>query len=201
MQCEIEHDNSHKIINYRSIYPKIDNIKNKMNELKNIIDKFNNEINNIINILLKVKNNINKYYEINNRIINNYEIKNRNYQRLQNINDINNEIIINDLNKIIKDNNINDKFNNILNIFTKMNIDNKSKKNMNKEDNKILENNNNEITLIYKINLNEDKIKIFGSDFVQKKNNCKIKYENKEYELNEYFDIKNYKIEINLKLN
>ena len=54
---------------------------------------------------------------------------------------------------------------------------------------------NNEIELIYNIN-NEDKkrgkIKIFGESFVNNyKNICKIKYENKKYDLNEEFNIKN----------
>ena len=50
--------------------------------------------------------------------------------------------------------------------------------------------NNNEIKAKYKINKN--KIKIFGTSFVKKnKNNCKIIYENKEYELKDIFEIDN----------
>ena len=66
LQCELEHNNNHKIISYKSIYPNIDIIKNKMKDLGNI---FNNDINKIIDILSNIKNNINKYYEINMKII------------------------------------------------------------------------------------------------------------------------------------
>ena len=51
---------------------------------------------------------------------------------------------------------------------------------------------NNEILIIYKINKNEDKIKIFGADFVKNnKSLCKIIYEGKEYELQEEFNVHN----------
>ena len=46
-----------------------------------------------------------------------------------------------------------------------------------------------EIEIIYKPK-NKGKIKIFGSQFVYyNKDKCKIIYNNKEYELTEYFDI------------
>jgi len=59
----------------------------------------------------------------------------------------------------------------------------------------------NEINIIYKIN-KEEKIKIFGEEFVENnKNICKIKYDNKEYELKEEFEIKNKnKSELNIVL-
>ena len=42
----------------------------------------------------------------------------------------------------------------------------------------------NEITIIYKINNNDNKIKIFDDDFVKNnKDNCKIIIDNKEIEL------------------
>ena len=48
----------------------------------------------------------------------------------------------------------------------------------------------NEINIIYKIEDNEEEVKIFDSEFVKNsKNNCEIIYEDKEYELNEYFKI------------
>ena len=51
--------------------------------------------------------------------------------------------------------------------------------------------------------MKKNSVKIFGSEFVKNnKNNCKIIYENKEYELREYINIKDNKkekIEIKLK--
>ena len=51
---------------------------------------------------------------------------------------------------------------------------------------------NNEITIIYKINKNENYVKIFDADFVNaKKKYCKILYNRNEYELTENFDVSN----------
>jgi len=60
---------------------------------------------------------------------------------------------------------------------------------------------NNEINIIYKIE-DDKKVKIFGAEFVKNnKNICKIIYEDKEYELDEYFNIpNNIKDELKIKL-
>ena len=60
----------------------------------------------------------------------------------------------------------------------------------------------NEINIIYKIKDNDKKVKIFGSEFVKNnKDKCQIIYEDKEYELNEYFIISdNIKDELKIKL-
>ena len=64
-------------------------MKNEIKKIKNICDKF--------------IENIEIYYTICSDIINNYNYnnKNRNYQILKNINDINDKIIIKDINEII----------------------------------------------------------------------------------------------------
>ena len=127
-----------------------------------------------------------KYYEIYNDISQTINLKNRNYEILNNIIEIKNNDIIKDINVILKKEN-NNKIKDIIEIYNKMTI-----------------NNNNEITLIYKINEIEDIIKLFDSQFVNNnKNNCKIIYENKEYELQEKFKFNNHHdketIEIKLK--
>ena len=63
---------------------------------------------------------------------------------------------------------------------------------------------NNEITIIYNNKyIKDDLLKILGEEFVKNnRNKCKIIYENKEYELEEYINIKNNKkdkIEIKIK--
>ena len=51
----------------------------------------------------------------------------------------------------------------------------------------------NEIIIKYKINKNDNKIKLFGKLFViHNKKNCKIMCEDKLYDLNEFFDLTNY---------
>ena len=61
----------------------------------------------------------------------------------------------------------------------------------------------NYITIIYKINKNENnnKIKIFGENFVQNnKDKCYIIYEEKDYPLTEYFEVENNEELLELKL-
>ena len=178
LSCESKH-NDHETI---SIMPDLDKIKNNIKEFKENIDIFNNNIDNIINKLNKVKDNIKIYYNIYNNIFKNYEKKIRNYELYYNINEINNNNIIKDIKEINNEININNKIKNILDIYNKMN--------------------NNEINIIYKIKDNDKRVKIFGSEFVKNnKNNCEIIYEDKEYELNEYFNIpNNIKDELKIKL-
>jgi len=183
-KCEIEHNN-HEIIKYINILPNENKIKGEINQFRNKIDKLNNKINNIINILNKIKENIEIYYKINNDAMNNYIKENLNYEILYNINEIKNNIKIKDIDEIINDNNINNEFKNLLNIYNKMILKNKKnsyilfinneikdkneiKSNYNDKDkegneeiNKIKNNDNdNEITIIYKINKRDYENKI-----------------------------------------
>ena len=49
-----------------------------------------------------------------------------------------------------------------------------------------------EITIIYKINNFNNKLRVSGKEFVEKnKKDCKIIYDEKTYDLNEYFNIDN----------
>ena len=91
-----------------------------MNNLKRIINKFKNNLEEIIIKLKKLQNNLDIYYNINNDIINNYEInKNRNYNLLINLNNINNDID-NEINKLKYGNNLNK----ILDLYNEINEDN-----------------------------------------------------------------------------
>ena len=50
----------------------------------------------------------------------------------------------------------------------------------------------NEINIVYKIG-NQNNIRIFGDNFVKNnKSKCRIEFENKEYDLIEWFNIENY---------
>ena len=82
-------------------------------------------------------------------------------------------IIIEDIKKINTTEDIANKFNMILNV-----------------NNKMYKKEYNEIKIVYKIK--DNKIKLFDSDFVlNNKNNCKIIFNDKEYELQEKFSIDN----------
>jgi len=171
--CSKEHK-SHSTIYYDDIIINEEDNKKEINKLNEYINKFNNDINDIIEILNQVKNNMNIYYNIYNNIISNYNCKNINYEILYNINEFNkyNNIIINDINEIINDNNINKKFNNILNIYYQMN-------------NKINYNN--------KINNNDEYNNKINYKFEKDPNNLKYKYDitntNCSYGINDIFEV------------
>jgi len=181
MICSNEHKN-HKNILFEDIIPNNDKIKENMKKLRKSIDIFNKNIDEIIIKLKKVKENIEIYYNINNNIFNKYIIKNRNYEILQNINEINNNNIYKEINKINNDKDINNKIINIINIYNKM-----------------INKGISEINIIYDINKrdknieSDDKINIFGGEFVKNnKNKCKMIIDDEEYEIKQKFNIKNY---------
>ena len=109
---------------------------------------------------------MNIYYKINEDIIDNYNNKNRNYEIIYNLNQFIKNNIMEELKKVIECDNIIDKFNNIFNIYRKMNID--------------------EIKIIYKVK--DKEVRLFGEDFVKRnKNNCKLIIDGKEQELKEKY--------------
>ena len=116
-------DNIHKSHNnvlYENIMPDIDKIKDEINELRKLIDNFKNEIQDIIDKLNKEMENMEIYYNIYNDMINNYENKNINYNLIQNIKLINNNSVMKDINQVIAEKNIINKFKYLMNIYNKM---------------------------------------------------------------------------------
>ena len=110
---------------------------------------------------------MNMYYKIHEDMINNYDNKNRNYELLYNLNQFQNDNIIDEIQKVIEDKTMIDKFNEIFNIYRKMNID--------------------EINLIYKVK-DLKNVQLFGEYFVEKnQNNCNLIIEGKEQELKQYY--------------
>ena len=188
--CENEHNN-HNIIYFKEEFQNIKELKRKSKELKEKIDKLKHNIKEIINLLNKTMKHIEYYYKISNEIINNFDNKRLNYEILNNIKIINNNnnIIIEDLNNIINDDNINNKFNKIFTIYDKI-----SKKYIKR------------LNISYRINKGENIIKIFGTDFVKNnKDKCKLIIEGNYYELSEIFNLNNYNkikdtLEITLKI-
>ena len=175
--CESEHKNCDLILYRKIIKDKIE-IEKEIIKLSEKINEFNNTLDNIIKILNEVKKYINNYYNIIYDIFKNYSPKFRNYQILQNINEINNSnhIVLEELDQIIKEKNLNIQFQKIFDIYEKMNY-------------------TNEITMKYKIDTNIDSVSIFGRCFVENnKDICKILYEDKEYELKEKFNLNDINI-------
>ena len=184
IKCEKEHNNHEKIY-YGTILPDYDEIKLKIEEIGKYVNQFNQNIERIIQKLKEYKENINEYCNICIDIMKNVENKERNYEILNNINEISNNRILEYIKSVVEEKNIKNKLNLIFEAFDKIGIINDDM-----------------ITLIYKINPNDNSIKIFDSVFVKNnKDNCKIIYENKEFELSEYFNVesKNQKLMIKLK--
>ena len=166
--CERDH-NGH---NYDSLNKLI--IDNNTNELKIKIDNLKNEIKGIITKLNKILDNFEIYYNINDNIFKNDNMKNKNYERIMNINNIckYNENIIKEINDILKEKKIENKMKYIYDIYNKMIT-------------------KNEIIIKYEIG-KEDKIKIFGDMFVEKnKNNYQMIINDKDYELNSFYNLNN----------
>ena len=153
MKCEKDHINHEKVY-YGNIMPDSDEIKLRADELGKYIYQLNENIENIIEKLNRYKENINNFYQIYTEVIHNVDFKNRNYEILNNINEILNNDVINDIKRIVEENNNKNKFNLILDISDKLELTD-----------------DDEITLIYKRNINDERIKIFNSEFV---NNNKI---------------------------
>ena len=120
--CENDHI-QHETITLGRLIPKEKNLNKKLNDLKDSIDKFKEEIKKIINVLNKVKGNMDKYYKISKDIINSFNVRIKNYEMLANINEINkfDDIIMKDIDKIIKEKRVFFKFIYIFNIYCKMN--------------------------------------------------------------------------------
>ena len=120
--CEKDHK-SHDIIYFGDIIPNKDDLLKEITKLKNNINKFNNDVKTIITKLINVTKTMKTYYFINNNIINDYDIQNKNYQILHNIHELNiySNKIIQDMNKMINENDIFNKINILLEMDYKMN--------------------------------------------------------------------------------
>ena len=172
MKCEKDHTNHDKVY-YGNILPDSDEIKHMKEELGKNMIQLNENIDSYIKSLNNFKEKINSFYQIYTDIINNVDNKNRNYEILNNIIEIRNNDVIKDIKKIIEEKDNKNKFNLIYDITHEIDLKNSD-----------------EITVVYKINNNDKKIKILDSEFVKNnKNICKIIYKNEEIELKELLDI------------
>ena len=153
----IEEHKEHKSISFRSLMPNVSEIEGRLSEIKTNIESFNSKINIIIKQLTELMKAMEVYYDINIDILNNYSNKNRNYQTLKNINEIN---IDNPIFKLIKDINQNKNFNskliNIIDIYNRISSDNNDMQNININQVNI----NNNINNAVNTNINQNNILI-----------------------------------------
>ena len=142
--CEIEHNENHYIISYKSIIQKENITKNNINELRLKIDnlkkeksKITNKLNEIsINKMNEVINYFELIYSISYNVIKKFDIKNKNYQLLMSIKNLNQfDIkIIKDIDNIINEKKIENKISLISTIYEKI-TSNKQLGNLSKKEN------------------------------------------------------------------
>ena len=169
MLCQTEKHKMHDNIFLSAIMPKEDDILNEMNNIKKKVDKVKNDIQKIIGNITKIKDYIDRCYKIIINMLKNYSVENRNYHLIANIEAVKNSDFMEDINQIYQEKIFYNKLNYLSNINNKINS-------------------KNEITLRYKIQDENESIKIFDSEFVNKnKEICKIIYKGKELELVDYF--------------
>ena len=174
--CDDDHT-EHNTISLMEIKPDIKKIKEKLDDTKKEIKKIielKKTINNYFDEVIKV---MTTYYDINADILKNYETKNRNYQTLQNLKEINNNNeILDNLKNINDKNNIKDKLSSLLDLHFILKMEDV-----------------NQIKIVYNhkmpLNLKENRIKLFGSNFVNNNiNNCLLLIDRKINNLCEYLE-------------
>ena len=165
-----------KIIKYSEILPDIDESENKRKELKNAQNIFGEQKNEIIATLNELTKNMDSYIQFAFEILDKCNNPRINYKMIQNIKSINLDEAICDLNKINNNDNLINKFEYMIDLYNKIKYAN-------------------ELTLIYKINSENSKLKILDEKFIENNSNkCKIIVNDKEMELKTHLDInKDYK--------
>ena len=121
--CENEH-NMHNITSFGKMATNKEDLNTKKSQLKEKIDGLKKNIEEIINILNKTVSNFEKYYKIIDEILNNYINQKINFHILYNVKEVFNNNVIENLDKILNENNIINKFTYIHNIY--MNMTNKN---------------------------------------------------------------------------
>ena len=206
LHCQQEHSD-HNTIFFGDLLPNMDKLKEQSSEIKALRDK----IKKIMTQLNQLDKTMDIYNTFQDNILKNYNSNKRNYNMLQNIKEIslNDEIFekIKDINKT------KELRNNIFNIIDLSNMININVENMEEEKENLIQDENfkefkdkshlnniiksdkkeeekplkdimDKMTIIYKIEKNQQKIKIFGDNFVENnKNNCYIVIDGKQKEL------------------
>ena len=116
--CENIHKN-HAMESFGSLIKDRTSLLQENENFRINIEKLNKIISDIISKLNKIRENFLIYYEIHKSIIC-YNNKFRNFEILYNINEFTNNTIKKDIEKIIKDSNINNQVNTLMNIYHKM---------------------------------------------------------------------------------
>ena len=179
-ECEMNHNKNnkviHKIIHFYEILSNnveyINKLKKDLNNFRLKLDTLKIELNKLTNIINNVIDNYEVYYKIYNDLVSNYDIETRNYHILKNITNIKLDEVFKDIDKLNNEGHFFKKFENVFEIYNKMNCQN-------------------DIIIKY-LPENANKIKIFGTKFViNNKNKCKIIFNNHLYDIYDTYVINN----------
>ena len=154
--CYSEHS-EHEIKSYGYLIPKSSKLSEDLIDLSDTINNMKNQIDEIINKLNRVKTNIEIYLKWKTNIICNFNNRYINYEILHNLKKIKDSYIINIFDYINKNenDNIKNKFQNIMKIYEKMTNKNENINIVNDNKNKIIFNNNSKA--LFNLNLSEIK--------------------------------------------
>ena len=126
-ECQILHNNnSHEIIELKSLYKDKDYLKKLLNNMENKKNELNHIIKNMPetqsqDILNNVSNNIEIFYTIHDEILKNYIRNPNNYEAIINLNEIIKNYEMKDIIPLLKEKNIENQFNMIYDLYMKMN--------------------------------------------------------------------------------
>ena len=171
--CDLcEHNNKHELIHLKQLVIDKNKILETNAKLRFKIDTLKMKVNKIIQKLNKLMNDLEIYYNIADETINNYDLKYKNLEILLNLENINkfDNIIINDIDKIINENNLEQQIKYMNNIYEKMNM--------------------NQIIIEYKNDINYGQIKVFEDFFVKNNiSNYEMILNNKKYKLSTHINL------------
>ena len=179
--CEKDHK-QHNLIFFGKMIPSPEDLKTKFEEIKKKVENLIKTINEITEKFSKAIQFMESYLKIATNIVNNYDMGKINYETLNNIRqvietkDTTNYIYqeLDEINEYVEAK----KAYKIIDIYNKM-----------------CEKEKDYITLYYKVNANDKKIKLFSDEFVKNNNEiCSIIMDDKKKDLLSEYDLENVKI-------
>ena len=172
MNCREEHE-GHATQHFEDISFKKSEIGDYISQIRNIVNKFDDDIKTIIGMIENLKDlisDIKLFYKINVDILTNYDLLNTNYMMLENIKEIiNNNNLFKELKEINWMENMKDKFEKAISIYDRINLS--------------------QMTMLYKIDKNQEQIKLFADDDIYRsfirdnKNKCYLLIDGKKHDL------------------
>ena len=181
--CDKEHI-EHDIISFSKIAQDKSNLLKKLEEMRTSLDIFTNNINKILEIINSIKSNAENCYKLEEYLVTNYNKNETNYEILYNIEKLinYNNGIIKDINSINKESQLENKFNKILTMHNKNNI-----------------NENNQINLVVKIEKEDIGKEIYFLDNTDGDLYINGKWENHSHDFLKELDDSNVELYINKK--